>query len=228
MDGKDRANPNLAGAVQIGRGAPGCARACHCLGGGQPCGTRRPQQSPPKGGKAAKSPESQLVTIPVPMQGGDLGGRSTGSPWRTRSPFNLHPPPPSVTLLFLITLFLTRTSNSNSCGPGAADRGDGEGPRHARTETQLKKVEYGLTKNKRQVSCLPLSYARWRGGDRAGGTQGGLLSFSCLPPPSRNPPSQRPELRLISIPCPGRAAGALGDGDVGGCWGGEKWPGQPL
>lgn len=86
---------------------------------------------------------------------------------------------------------------------------------HTHTKTQLKKVERGLTKNKHQVSCLQLGYARWWWGHRDGGTQGGLLSFFLPPTPSENPPAKRPELRLFPITYLGQGAGALGDGDAG-------------
>lgn len=107
----------------------------------------------PERGKSSNSPPTPPKPTrrhPCPHAGGDdSGGRSTRSPRQAQSPFNLHLPPPSIALLYL-----ARASDSNSCGLGAA--GWGEGSAHARTETQLKKVEYGLTKNKRQVSCLPL------------------------------------------------------------------------
>ena len=55
------------------------------------------------------------------------------------------------------------------------------GSAHARTETQLKKVEYGLTKNKRPVSCLPLGYARWQRGGQ-GWWHPGRSPLFFLPP----------------------------------------------
>lgn len=192
MDGKNRAKPNLAGARWGGeaaqRRAPGCARACHCPDGDTPVEQGDLDEAPQKGKKQQNLLKDNSSPSLSPCRGDDSGERSTGSPRQAPSPFNLHPSPPGITLLFLITLpFLARTSDSNSCGPGAAGRGDGEGPTHARTETQLKKVEYGLTKNKRQVSCLPLGYARWRRGTQGWWHPGRSPQFFLPPTPAKTP-----------------------------------------
>lgn len=158
---------------------------------GTPLWSKETSMEPPKRREKQQNlPKVNSSPSLSPCRGDDSGGRSTGSPRQAPSPFNLHLPPLGTTLLYLITLlFLTRASDSNSCGPGAAGRGDGEGPAHARPETQLKKVEYGLTKNKHQVSCLPLGYARWRGGGTQGWWHLGRSPLFFLPPasPQKNP-----------------------------------------
>lgn len=166
-------------------------------------------RAPQKEKKQPNLPKANSSPSLFPRKGDDLGGRSAGSPGPASSPFNLHLPPSSTNFLFL-----TRASDGNSCGPGAAGPGDGDGPPHTRTKTQLIKVEYGLTKNKRQVSCSPLGYTRWRGrgwdcggGHRAGGTRGGLLSFSCLPP-SEKPASRAPRIEAHPYPPAGTGSGS--------------------
>lgn len=144
MDGKDRAKPNLAGAMRGGEGAqrraPGCARACHCPDGDTPMEQGYLDEAPRKGRKQQNLLKDNSSASLSPCRGDDSGERSAGSPWQAPSPFNLHRAPPGITLLFLITLpFLPRTPDSNSCGPGAAGRGDAEAPHTHAPKRSLKR-----------------------------------------------------------------------------------------
>lgn len=217
MDGKDRAKPDLVGAMWGEEGtqrrASECARARHFPDGATPVEQGHLDLAPQKGRKQQNLLKENSSLSPC--RGDDSGERSTGSPRQAPSPFNLHPSAAGITLLFLITLpFLARASHSNSCGPGAAGRGDARGPRHARTQTQLKKVEYGLTKNKRQVSCLQLGYARWRRGTQGWWHPRRSPQFSLPPSPPRAPQSSAQDQGSF----PSRARdGSRSSGDAEGC-----------
>lgn len=74
MDGKDRAKPNLAGAMWGGEGTqrrtPGHARACHCPDGDKPVEQGDHDEAPQKGRKTAKSPQKTTHHHPCAHAGG--------------------------------------------------------------------------------------------------------------------------------------------------------------
>lgn len=191
MDGKDRAKPNLAGALWGGEGAqrraPGCARACHCPDGDIPVEQVDLDEAPQKGRKQQNLLKDNSSPSLCPCRGDDSGQRSTVSPRKhcLLSTFICrHPASPSSSSSFSPSspAPLTATVAGRGLRAGAMGRAP-----HARTETQLKKVEYGLTKNKRQVSCLPLGYARWRRGTQGWWHPGRSPQFFLPPIPPQNP-----------------------------------------